>query len=110
MYLAGVFAVDRKAFSKISAKDQEIVRSVVEDAAKRLDLANRADEANARDALKNQGIEFVSAQSREEVQRWRGISSEATTEMRGTGRYSDDLIREILMLLEEHRGGASAGE
>jgi len=110
MYLAGVFAVDRKAFSKISAKDQEIVRSVVEDAAKRLDRANRADEANARDALKNQGIEFVSAQSREEVQRWRSISSEATTEMRGTGRYSDGLIREILMLLEEHRSGASAGE
>lgn len=110
MYLAGVFAVDKKAFSKISVKDQEIVRGVVQAAAKRLDQKNRADEANARDALKNQGIEFVSAQSREEVQRWRSISSEATTEMRGSGRYSDDLIREILMLLQEHRVGAPTEE
>ncbi len=110
MYLAGVFAVDQRAFSKISAKDRKIVRGVVQAAAKRLDRANRADEKNAREALKNQGIEFVSADSREEVQRWRSISSEATTEMRGSGRYSDDLISEMLMLLQEHRGGASTDE
>ncbi len=110
MYLAGVFAVDQRAFLKISAKDRELVRGVVQAAAKRLDRANRADEKNAREALKNQGIEFVSADSREEVQRWRSISSEATTEMRGSGRYSDDLISEMLMLLQEHRGGASTDE
>ena len=105
MYLAGVFAVDKKVFSKISSKDRKVIREVVEAASKRLDLANRADESNARTALKNQGIEFVSASSRDEVQRWRSISAEATTEMRGTGRYSEALISEILMLLEEHRAG-----
>jgi hypothetical protein len=30
--------------------------------------------------------------------------------MRGSGRYSDDLISEMLMLLQEHRGGASTDE
>ena len=110
MYLAGVFAVDKKVFAKISAKDRNVIREVVEAAAKRLDLANRADEANAREALKNQGIEFVSASSRDEVQRWQSIGSQATTEMRGTGRYSDELISEILMLLQEHRAGASPEE
>jgi len=110
MYLAGVFAVDKKVFAKISAKDRNVIREVVEAAAKRLDQANRADEANAREALKNQGIEFVSASSRDEVQRWRSIGSQATTEMRGTGRYSDALISEILMLLQEHRAGASPEE
>jgi len=110
MYLAGVFAVDKKAFSRISAKDRRVVREVVSAAGKRLDLANRADEENARAALKNQGIEFVSALSRDEVQRWRGISSEATTRMRATGRYSEQLISEILTLLQEHRSGATTNE
>jgi hypothetical protein len=86
------------------------VREVVSAAGKRLDLANRADEENARAALKNQGIEFVSALSRDEVQRWRGISSEATTRMRATGRYSEQLISEILTLLQEHRSGATTNE
>ena len=110
MYLAGVFAVDKKAFGRISKKDRATVRQIVSDAAKRLDAANRADEENAREALKNQGIEFVSALSRDEVQRWRSISAEATTRMRGTGRYSEQLINEILTLLQEHRSGATTDE
>ena len=110
MYLAGIFAVDKKAFSKISAKDRKVVREVVSAAARRLDEANRADEVNARQALKSQGIEFVSASSREEVQRWRSISAEAISQLRGTGRYSDEVITEILVLLQEHRSGAAGAE
>jgi len=110
MYLAGIFAVDQKAFSRISKKDRKVVREVVSAAAKRLDKANRADEINAREALGNQGIEFVSALSRDEVQRWRSISSQAISEMRGSGRYSDEMISEILTLLQEHRSGATGEE
>ena len=110
MYLAGIFAVDQKAFSRISKKDRKVVREAVSAAAKRLDKANRADEINAREALGNQGIEFVSALSRDEVQRWRSISSQAISEMRGSGRYSDEMISEILTLLEEHRSGATGEE
>ena len=110
MYLAGIFAVDKKAFSRISARDRKVVRQVISDAAKRLDLQNRGDEVNAREALENQGIEMVSASSREEVQRWRGISSQAIAELRSENRYSDGLINEILTILQEYRGGASETE
>ena len=110
MYLAGIFAVDRKAFARISAMDRKVVREIISAAGRRLDAVNRADEANAREALKNQGIEFVSASSRDEVQRWRSISSEATAQMRATGRYSEELIAEILGLLQEYRSGASNDE
>jgi TRAP-type C4-dicarboxylate transport system substrate-binding protein len=110
MYLAGIFAVDKKAFSRISARDRKIVREVISAAAKRLDIENRADEINAREALENQGIEIISASSREEVQRWRGISSQAIAELRNEGRYSEELINEILTLLQEHRSGAAETE
>ncbi|MDG2333013.1 MAG: TRAP transporter substrate-binding protein DctP [Myxococcota bacterium] len=110
MYLVGIFAVDQRAFSKISAKDQKVVREVVSAAASRLDEVNRADESNAREALKSQGIEFVSASSREEVQRWRSISAQAITQLRGTGRYSEETINQILTLLQEHRSGAAVPE
>ncbi|MDE0885549.1 MAG: TRAP transporter substrate-binding protein DctP [Myxococcota bacterium] len=110
MYLVGIFAVDQRAFSKISAKDQKVVREVVSAAAGRLDEVNRADESNAREALKSQGIEFVSASSREEVQRWRSISAQAIAQLRGTGRYSEETINEILTLLQEYRSGAAVPE
>ena len=58
MYLAGIFAVDQKAFSRISKKDRKVVREVVSAAAKRLDKANRADEINAR---KHWGIRALSS-------------------------------------------------
>jgi len=106
MYLTGVLAIDERAFSKLSAEDQQVVREVVAEAGSRLDAESRAGEANARDALANQGIEFVSATSDEEVERWRQISSDAIARLREKGIYSDATIQEILSLLDEHRSAA----
>lgn len=110
MYLVGVVAVERRAFSKLSPGDQQIVREVVAEAGERLDRESRAGEKNAREALANQGIEFVEASSAEEVQRWRQISSDAIVKLRGMGIYSDATIQEILSLLDEYRSGSTAAE
>ncbi len=108
MYLVGLMAVERKAFQKLSAADRAVVRETIEVANARLDAAGREGDANAREALKNQGIEFMEASSEEEVLRWRNISSQAVVKLRTLGRYSDGIIGEILGHLEDFRAQSPA--
>ena len=103
MYLVGVVAIDKKAFSKLTPADQKVVREVVGEASRRLDEENRLGEANAREALQNQGVEFVTANSDAEVERWYQISDEATQRLLEQNIYSPETIQEILSLLKEYR-------
>jgi len=103
MYLIGIFAIDSKVFGKLSSSDQRILRETVAVSAAHLDVESRAGEQNAKQALRNQGIEFVTASSHAELQRWHDMSSQAVAKLRGMGRYSETMISEILRLLEEYR-------
>ena len=103
MYLFGFLAVDRKVFDKLCPDDQTILRETVAASAARLDAENRAGEQNAKQALRNQGIEFVTASSEEEMQRWHDISAQALVKLRAMDRYSEAMISEILRLIEEYR-------
>ena len=103
MYLVGVLAMDRKAFDRLKPGDRSIVRDVVRIAGRRLDEESRAGEQNAREALVNQGIEFVRASSAEEVARWRAISEKAVVELRAMHRYDDALLQDILDQLARYR-------
>ena len=108
MYLVGILAVDRKAFEKISAPDQAVIRRIVGRAGERLDQESRAGEENARQALQYQGIEFVMASSPDEVARWQNISEQAIVRLRAMNRYSDETIAEILRYLADFRAQRSA--
>lgn len=103
MYLIGFLVLDRKVFDKLDLGDQTVLRETVAASAARLDLENRAGEQNAREALRNQGIEFVTASSEAELQRWRDISGQALVKLRGMDRYSEAMISEILRRVEEYR-------
>ncbi len=99
VYLAGVLAVDARAFAKLSRVDQAIVASTIGRTAHRLDEMNRVSDASAKLALKDQGIEFVTS-SPGELQRWRSIAERALARVRVLGFYSDDMIE----TLEGHLG------
>jgi TRAP-type C4-dicarboxylate transport system substrate-binding protein len=108
MYLIGILALDRKTFEKLSPEDQAVVRQVVGEAGKRLDRETRAGEENARQALQNQGIEFVMASSDEEVSRWHNISQQALVKLRAMNRYSEAMIEELLRHVESFRAAQPA--
>ncbi|MGY6275840.1 TRAP transporter substrate-binding protein [Methylomonas sp. MgM2] len=59
LYLFGVLFIDKSAFDKIAAPDQQVVRDVMARVTKEIDLRSRQDNQDAIAALKNQGIEFV---------------------------------------------------
>ena len=110
MYLTGVLAVDKRAFDKISPADQKVVREIIKKAARGLDEEGRRGEDGARQALQNQGIEFVSAESDEEVERWHQMSEQAIEQLRSMNRYSNQSMDEVLTLLDQYRSERSQGE
>jgi TRAP-type C4-dicarboxylate transport system substrate-binding protein len=101
-YLIGVLAVQQKAFSKLSAADQEIVRQEMGKVFERMDKINRADEQAAQAALSNQGITFVKPNPGE-VERWRQISEQSVDDMVDQGVMSRDVVNQVRSHLQSFR-------
>ncbi|MCZ6784921.1 MAG: TRAP transporter substrate-binding protein DctP [Proteobacteria bacterium] len=104
MYLFGTLALDKKSFGKLSKGDQAIVREVLGATFERLDRDNRKGNEAARDALQNQGIEFVSPTD-EERDRWRSIAAEAIVKYKGRNLYSEEMFQVIQGHLRDYRQG-----
>jgi TRAP-type C4-dicarboxylate transport system substrate-binding protein len=98
MYIYSMLALDEKAFSKISAADQEIVRSVMNQVFSDIDSDNRRDNKRAYDALISQGIKEVNPTA-EQLITWRQQadgSIEALMDEGGISQVSLDMIRQHL--------------
>lgn len=102
-YLTGTFVIDAKVFAELRTDDQRMIREAMSAAARRLDANSRRGELDARQALQDQGIEFVTATTPEEVERWRDVSRQALAVLREKQIYSDALIDELLRHLEDFR-------
>ncbi len=107
-YLMGAFVIDKKVFSKLQPGDQQVIRKAVSGAAQRLDAGSREGERSAQQALRDLGIEFVSATTPEEVERWHAITREALVVLREKQIYSDAMIDQLQRLVEEYRREARA--
>jgi TRAP-type C4-dicarboxylate transport system substrate-binding protein len=106
-YLTGAFVIDRRVFAELQAEDQTVIREEVSEAARRLDAASRVGEESARQALRDHGIEFVTATTSEEIDRWHDISRQALAELRRRQIYSDVLIDELQRHLADYRREAA---
>jgi len=101
-YLIGVLAVQKKAFDKLSAEDQAVVREEVGKVFKRLDVLNRSDDLAAMEALKKHGITFVSPNPGE-AERWRSIADGAIDEMAESGTISAEIVSQAREYLQSFR-------
>lgn len=102
LYLIGLLVVQKKAFSKLSVDDQAIVREVFAASMDGLNAAARSDDANAKDALRNQGIEFLQPDPAE-LQRWQEIAVKTVAKLRADGVYSGQNLDRVQSLVEECR-------
>jgi TRAP-type C4-dicarboxylate transport system substrate-binding protein len=111
-YLTGVFALDAKIFRELRAADQHVLREKVGQAARGLDAASREGEQNAKEALRKQGIEFVTAATAKEVERWHDISRQALVLLREKQVYSSEMLDALERHLEDCRSRSreSGGE
>ncbi len=94
-YITALLIVDKKAFNKIKKEDQAIVREVMNTAFKRINSANRQDNLAAQEALKKQGIEYVSL-PKESLDAWYAIGGMAIEKLKKDNSYSPVAYKMIM--------------
>ncbi len=102
LYVTGTIVVKRRAFEKLQAADQAIVREVMGDVFQRLNRINREDNRKAYEALKQQGIEFVRP-TPTEIAEWRGGSQRAVAKLVKDGYLHQSIIDTFHHHLADYR-------
>ena len=110
VYTLGFMAVDKRAFDKVSAADQAIVREVMEETYRKFDRQNLMDNREAFEALLNAGIESVPIDM-SEYEKVRDVLLESNRQFGEEGQFSLALYDEMMGYVEEFRSEqqASAG-
>lgn len=102
LYLYGSLAIDKKAYGRMTAADQGVVREVMEKIYHDLNQQNRLDDQNAHQALRKQGIEYVSM-APEETAKLRKAADETLERLGKQGMFSLALLRTARDHLEAFR-------
>ena len=106
-YSLGIFAIDSRVFNRLSTDDQTIVSTVMGGVMERLDTGSRQDNLDARAALEQAGLEFVSVDA-EDIPGWRETIEGLYPELRERSDIDADLLDQMLSALAEYRSGATA--
>ncbi len=102
VYTMGFMAVDKRAFSKLSAADQAAVREVMTKKYVELGAANLVDNRDAKQAMLDAGIELVTP-DREEMARIRSVLGDSNRRLGQRGVFSLDLYDEMIARVNEYR-------
>ncbi len=101
-YFSALLVIDSKAFNRIKLEDREIVRKIMSDVFTRIDLQNRKDTIAAREALINQGVEFITL-SQESFNSWKAIGEQAMKKLESQNSYSSEIFKAINQYAAESR-------
>ena len=102
LFLMGTMVVSKKAFKKVNAADQKVVKGAVSAAFARLDAINRKDDQKARAALKSTGIEFVQM-SDADRSKWQSIAKASLQELAEKEVYPPVLLKQVQDSLSAYR-------
>ena len=94
-YIAAMLVVDKKVFNRIKKEDQTIVREVMSAAFKRIDAANRRDNIAAQEALKQQGIKYISL-PKKSLDAWYAIGDKAIIKLKKDNSYAPDIYKKLM--------------
>ena len=108
-YSMGIFALDRRAFERISEADQAVIRSVMEGVVYSLDEAARTDNREARKAMESAGLSFMTT-SADEVEQWRRTVSSTYPRLRERPDIDPAMFDRVVGLLDEYRAERRSGE
>ena len=101
-YLIGVLAIQDRAFKRISADDQQVMREVMDRLYDEFDKQNRKDNQDAHQALQDQGVDFIDPNSNASRQ-WRETAEKVNRKMAQEGEFPVELTERAYRLLDEYR-------
>ena len=107
VFLFGMMIVDERAFKKLSAADQKIVRDTMNKTFKAMDAQNEKDEAGARMALQQNGMEFVELSDTDKAL-WQQLANKALAELKSKNVYPADVYDRLQQRLQQFRSQQTA--
>lgn len=102
LYFYATLAVDKKAFKRLSAADQEVFRKEMTQAFADIDQQNRKDNIAALEALRSQGIQIIEPTA-EEIASWDELTGRAREAQLEKGIVSRAFYQKVQGQLQEWR-------
>jgi len=104
-YTLGFMAIDKRAFSRVSDKDQAVVREVMTAVYRNFEETNKSDNKKAEKALADNGLKFTELDAAM-IPQWRQVVAGVNERLSEEGVFSAELRKQMLAYLEEFRSGA----
>jgi len=101
-YVIGVMAIDKRIFNQISPADQVIVKDLIGTVFEKLDEINVHDNIGAREALINQGIEFISPTA-EQQEEWNQVGISTLESLRDDPEFGFNHLEYLVEQLDLYR-------
>lgn len=101
-YIYATLVIEKKAFDKLSAGDQVIMRDVMQQIYRDFDNANKRDDVDATAALAKAGIETIGVDYAQ-VPKWRQRVAEVNQEQAEKGFIDKKLLAELQQHLVDYR-------
>lgn len=105
LYLYAMLTVDKKAYQKLSPGDQKIVSDEMGRAFSEIGAENRQDDVKATQALKNQGIQFLTP-SPDDMKEWQKVSETVPDRLLKSGKLSPAILKTFEDHLSDFRAKA----
>lgn len=102
LYVYAVFAVDKRAFAKISPADQGVVKNTMGAAFQDIGKRNRSDHVEALAALRNQNIEFLKP-SDDQLAEWRRRAEKVPELLIRSGQFTAEMVQALDRHLQDFR-------
>ena len=102
LFLFGSMVIQDKAFERLSVADQQSLTRVMMQVFERISRQNQQDNEQARQALLQQGIQFIQPEA-EDMRVWQQTVGRAVDEMAHQGVYSESLLKQVRSELERYR-------
>ncbi len=102
VYSIGIFAIERRAFYRLSQEDQAVVRDVMTNTVNSLDRDAREDEREARAVLEKTGMNFVSVNS-SSVMGWRHTIDSIYPQLQQRSDIDASILEQVLGHLRDYR-------
>ncbi len=107
IYLSAMLAIDKKHFLKVSLSDQQIIRSVMSQISKEIQVQNRIDDIKNIAILKSRGISFIIPNPKA-MKEWKNVGNTASKKMVESGVLPKKIADELEMHLKNFHDSRQA--